>query len=87
VETLELAVEVVELGNLNAISDGASGAAQARAALTGAGYNVRINLVGLKDQVTAGAMLAELAGLEAQAARLEERVRLALKERGGMPLA
>ena len=86
-EALELAAEVVEQGNLNAISDGASGAAQAHAALTGAGYNVRINLVGLKDQAAASAMLAELTDLETQASRLEGRVRAALTERGGMPLA
>ncbi len=36
-------------GNLNAISDAGTGAALARAALTGAGYNVRINVASLQD--------------------------------------
>jgi glutamate formiminotransferase/formiminotetrahydrofolate cyclodeaminase len=87
VEVLELAAQVVAHGNLNAISDGATAAAQARAALTGAGYNVRINAVSLKDQNAAKTLLEELAGLENQAAGLEERVRSELLERGGMPLA
>ena len=87
VEVLELALQVVAHGNLNAISDGATAAAQARAALTGAGYNVRINAVSLKDQDAANTLLEELAAMEKRAASLEERVRSELQERGGMPLA
>lgn len=87
VEVLELALQVVAHGNLNAISDGATAAAQARAALTGAGYNVRINAISLKDQDAANTLLEELAAMEKRAASLEERVRSELQERGGMPLA
>ena len=55
VSVMALAERVVALGNLNAISDGASAAAMARAALTSAGYNVRINLAGLADKTTGDA--------------------------------
>jgi glutamate formiminotransferase/formiminotetrahydrofolate cyclodeaminase len=86
VEVLELAVEVVATGNLNAISDGASGAAQARAALDGAGYNVRINALNLKDRTKTDPLLKELRELQEKADNLEKKLRLELKERGGMPL-
>ncbi len=86
VQVLKLAVDVVEQGNLNAISDGATAAAQARAALMGAGYNVRINLVSLKDQNVGRPLLEELQGLEALAVTYEAQVRNLLQERGGVPL-
>ena len=41
---LELSARCASKANVNAISDALSGAAMARAALTAAGYNVRINL-------------------------------------------
>ncbi len=83
---LRLAVEAAQKGNLNAITDAATGAALARAALTGAGYNVRINIAGLDDQAAARAMLDELQALEAEADQLEETLRALLIERGGLPL-
>jgi glutamate formiminotransferase/formiminotetrahydrofolate cyclodeaminase len=86
VEVMELAVQACTLGNLNAISDGAAGAALARAALTGAGYNVRINLSGLNDQEMARSFLDRLHEIETRAASLEEQVRLQLRERGGFPV-
>jgi len=49
VEVLELALQVIESGNRNAISDGGSAAALAEAALEGAGLNVRINIASLED--------------------------------------
>jgi len=85
-EVLELAATAVELGNLNAISDGAAGSAMAKACLTGAGYNVRINAVSLKDQAAAQRLLDAIAGLDRQAAQIEARIRQVLKERGGFPL-
>jgi formiminotetrahydrofolate cyclodeaminase len=84
VEVMELAVQAVSSGNLNAISDGATGAALARAALTGAGYNVRINITGLQDQGAAQGLLVKLRELEGRAASLEERIRQELVHRGGM---
>ncbi len=52
VAVIELAAQAAALGNLNAISDAASSAALARAALTSAGLNVRINCQSLQDPVT-----------------------------------
>lgn len=87
VSVLGLAREVVVLGNLNAISDGASGAAMARACLTSAGYNVRINLAGLSDKTTGDAILGELNRLEENARNLEAALQSSLQERGGFSLA
>jgi len=84
VEVMGLAVEVVTHGNLNAISDGATAGAQGRAALTGAGYNVRINAAGLKDPAEVKRLMGTLDQLEVQAAAHEEAVRQALVQRGGM---
>ncbi|MDI6695749.1 MAG: glutamate formimidoyltransferase [Anaerolineales bacterium] len=85
VEVMELSAQAATLGNLNAISDGATGAALARAALTGAGYNVRINLASLADPSAGEPLLAEIRQLEAQASEIEARIRQQLVERGGMP--
>lgn len=87
VEVMDLAVEVAREGNLNAISDGATGAAQAQAALTGAGYNVRINVVSLKERSKGQVWLDEMLELERRAAQAQAQLRQILTERGGMPLA
>ncbi|MEW5871598.1 MAG: glutamate formimidoyltransferase [Chloroflexota bacterium] len=87
VQVIELASQVAKHGNLNAISDGATGAALARSALTGAGYNVRINITSLKEPAAGAPLLEELAQLEQRAAELEADIRTQLVERGGMPLA
>ncbi len=87
VQVLLLAEKVINLGNLNTISDGAAGSAMAMAALTGAGYNVRINAVTLSDQNAAQVFLQAIAELEQQAKEIETRIRTSLFERGGFPLA
>jgi formiminotetrahydrofolate cyclodeaminase len=48
-EVIGIAKSAVQVGNKNAASDGAAGAALCRAALTVAAYNVRINLVAIHD--------------------------------------
>jgi formiminotetrahydrofolate cyclodeaminase len=87
VEVIDLASRVVAAGNLNAISDGATGAALARAALTGAGYNVRININSLSDPSAGAPMLAELAELERRAKDFEARICKDISERGGISVA
>ena len=84
VEVLRLAVEVAASGNANAISDAASGAALARAALTGSSLNVRINCPNLQDQAAARGFIAEVNQLDAQASALEADLRRALDERGNL---
>jgi glutamate formiminotransferase/formiminotetrahydrofolate cyclodeaminase len=83
VRVIELAAQVAALGNLNAISDGASGAAMARAALTAAGTNVRINVNSLAEKTRGADLLVELKRLEARAEALEAEIRQVLEKRGG----
>jgi glutamate formiminotransferase/formiminotetrahydrofolate cyclodeaminase len=84
VDVLGLALQVVEAGNLSAISDGASAAALAQAGLTCAGYNVRINLIDFEDRDTASSLLTELAECERQAAVLAAKIHSLLSTRGGI---
>lgn len=82
VEVLRLALEVAQIGNVNAISDGASGAALARAALTGSALNVRINCPNLKNQDRARDFIEQVNQLEQQADALNAALMAALNERG-----
>jgi formiminotetrahydrofolate cyclodeaminase len=86
VQVIELALQVISGGNLNAISDGGTAAALARAALTGAGLNVRTNSLSLSDAGYARPMLEDLAALEQRASDLEAQIRQQLIERGRLPL-
>jgi len=61
-----------------------SGAALARASLTAAGYNVRINLNSLEDKSAGEQMLKELVELEKQADAMEKEIRKTMVERGGL---
>jgi len=80
----ELANLAADLGNLNAISDAGSAAAHARAALTAAGLNVRINLLNYTQHPHALEMLAEQADLEAKATELQSELLRILAVRGGL---
>jgi glutamate formiminotransferase/formiminotetrahydrofolate cyclodeaminase len=84
VKVMELAQKCVQEGNVNAVSDAASGAAMARAALTAAGYNVRINLDSLDDKHAGSRMLEELRELEQRAVAVEEKIRALMQERGAV---
>jgi glutamate formiminotransferase/formiminotetrahydrofolate cyclodeaminase len=83
-KVMELAAKCAEHGNLNAISDAMSGAALARAALTAAGYNVRINLNSLEAKSVGNKMLQELTDFEEQADKIEKAIRRTMEERGGV---
>jgi glutamate formiminotransferase/formiminotetrahydrofolate cyclodeaminase len=78
---LELAEQIIHFGNVTALSDGATGAALARVAITGAGFNIRINAKDLPQNL-ANPYLTELAGIEHRAAEIETRIHTALHERG-----
>ncbi len=84
VKVMELAGMLVKDANLNAISDAMSGAAMARAAITAAGYNVRINLNSLADKSAGEKMLKELKELEKKADKIEKEIRKTMEERGGV---
>jgi len=83
---IQLAIQVASLGNTNAITDAGTGASLAHAALTSAGYNVRINISGLEDQKLAKSLLIQLAEFEGRAKQFMEQLNGILKERGGLPL-
>lgn len=85
VEVIELALQVVKKGNIYAISDGAVGADLAHAALRGAGYNVRINVLDLDDKEKARSLLAQLSEYDARASRANSEIQTLLVERGGLP--
>ncbi|MBK9927811.1 MAG: glutamate formimidoyltransferase [Anaerolineales bacterium] len=84
VKVMELAIKCAKHGLQSAISDAMSGFAMSRAALTAAGYNVRINLNSLDDKSVGEKMLAELAELEFEADKLELEIQSVMKERGGI---
>ena len=83
-KVMELAMRCARDGNLNAISDAASGAAMAHASLTVAGYNIRINLNSLEDKSAGEKMLKELIELEKQAVAIEKKTRKIMEERGNV---
>ncbi len=87
VQVLELAAQVVAHGNLNALTDAASGAELAQAALRSASLNVRVNLAALQDSTAASALWEELQALQDHAAILGERIRVLVSDRGGPALA
>ncbi len=84
IKVMELAARCAVDGNLNAISDAMSGAAMASAALTAAGYNVRINLNSLEDKSAGEKMLRELVDLEKQADQIEKEIRKTMEEHAGV---
>jgi glutamate formiminotransferase/formiminotetrahydrofolate cyclodeaminase len=78
---LELAEQVIKHGNVSALSDGATGATLARAAIIGAGYNIRINTSQLPTTISEP-ILSELAGLEQRAVEVDSRIQKTIHERG-----
>lgn len=84
VKVMELALKCAKHGLQSAISDAMSGFAMARASLTAAGFNVRININSLAEKSLGDKMLKELAALEKAADKLEEEIQLVMKERGGV---
>ncbi len=73
-ETFGIIRAMAEEGNPNSVSDAGVGALAARAAVLGAGLNVKINAAGLKDRATADALVAEANKLIADACRQEAEI-------------
>ncbi len=84
VRVMEVCARITAIGNLNAITDGASGAVMAKAALTAAGYNVRINVQSLPSKESGASLLFELEALETRALEIERQLKTLLNERGGL---
>lgn len=72
--TCTLAVELVDFGNSNAISDIGCAALFAHAAARGAALNIAINAKALKDESEAGRVLARMTNSLAQVGLLAEVV-------------
>ena len=70
----ELCQAMAEPGNPNSVSDAGVGALAARAAVLGAGLNVKINAASLKDRETADKMIAEAEQLIAEAQKKEAEI-------------
>jgi glutamate formiminotransferase/formiminotetrahydrofolate cyclodeaminase len=84
VRVMELALRCVEAANLNAISDAASAGTLAHAALTAAGYNVRVNTHALADKETGAPLVFQLSALEERGAAIRDEIKRLVDERGGL---
>jgi glutamate formiminotransferase/formiminotetrahydrofolate cyclodeaminase len=81
---MELARIAVEKGNLNAITDAATGFQLAQAALRAAAYNVRVNLAALPEHPETASLLAALSEVETQAENLSQVLTDLLKQRANL---
>ena len=73
-KVFELCRAMAEEGNPNSVSDAGVGVLAARAAVLGAGLNVKINASGLKDKEKAEHLVAEANKLIAQANEAEAEI-------------
>jgi glutamate formiminotransferase/formiminotetrahydrofolate cyclodeaminase len=80
----KIAKEIATIGNVNAATDAAVGAIMARAAVHGAGLNVKVNGVSLKNRELAAQWTAEVEALIAEAEKLAQTTTSIAKERGGL---
>jgi len=85
-EVLSLLNIVTEKGNLNAITDAGTGGALAMAALTGAGANVRINLLPYTEDANVNKLLKRLEKIEKEAANFYMEIKKMLQERAKINL-
>ena len=82
-DAAQLAQTIATIGNVNAATDAAVGAIMARAAAEGAGLNVRINSIALKDRALAGTWRAEVEALLAEVNTISAAAVATATERGG----
>lgn len=73
-EVFDVVENMAANGNPASVTDAGVGALAARAAIRGAGLNVRINAAGLKDRATAEALTAEAAEIENLAEKRESSI-------------
>ena len=73
-EVFAVCRKMVEKGNPNSVSDAGVGALAARAAVLGAGMNVKINAGSLKDRTKAESLIGEANELIAKANKEEEEI-------------
>ncbi len=75
-----LAETACKKGNQNAVSDAGTAAIMAQAAGKAAAYNVKINLMGLKDETFAAKVRREMENLMAELERLVDGVEKAIEK-------
>lgn len=73
-KSFEICKAMAETGNPNSVSDAGVGALAARAAVLGAGLNVKINASSLKDKAQEEALINEANNLMAEADKAEREV-------------
>ena len=82
-EAFDICRQMAEKGNPNSVSDAGVGALAIRAAVLGAGMNVKINAASLKDRPTAEALIAEANDLIARANAEEAEITRLVEEKIG----
>lgn len=80
-EILKLSKTVAEKGNVNAVSDAGVAALMAKAAVLGAGYNVKINLGSIEDESFAEQTRKTSESMEKTAEDLSQEVEKTVEER------
>lgn len=80
-KVFELCKAMTEEGNPNSVSDAGVGVLAARAAVLGAGLNVKINASGLKDRETADKLVGEANELIKKANELEAEIMKIVEEK------
>lgn len=83
-DVMRLAYRMAEIGNVNCISDAASGVYQAYAGMQAALLNIKINLIGYESEVRAIEMLDHDSKLMEEARILLEKLKTTLDERAGL---
>ncbi len=83
-DAARLARRIAEVGNVNAATDAAVGAIMARAAVHGAGLNVKVNGTSLKDRERARTWSAEVDALIAEAEQVAAEAVAVAGKRGGL---
>ena len=73
-EVFAICKAMVADGNPNSVSDAGVGALAARAAVMGAGLNVKINAASLKDKAQADSLTGEAERLMAEADKAEKEI-------------
>jgi formiminotetrahydrofolate cyclodeaminase len=80
-EILNLSRIIAEKGNLNAVSDAGVAGLMAKAAILGAGYNVKINLGSIEDMNFVEQAKKTLEAIEREAESLSQEVKKTVEER------
>ena len=79
----QLAAELAQVGNSNAVTDAAAGVLMAQAAVETAALNVKINAASVSDQQVVHTWLEELETLSQETADLVKNIKAVAAKRGG----